>query len=71
MILRIKQWESKYIKDFSVVKDGLITEELLYKKLETLYYDYVSNNEIEPFTISFGRGNGFCINAIYKNVIKN
>lgn len=28
-----------------------------------MYYDYVSNNGIEHFSISFGRGKGFCIKA--------
>ena len=63
MLLCIKQWESKYIRDFSVVRNGEITEESLYNKLATMYYDYVSTNSIEPFVITYGRGNGFCINA--------
>lgn len=63
MILRIRQWESKYIRDFSVVKDGSISEEILYKKLTAMYFDYVSTNDIEPYTISFGRGKGFYITA--------
>lgn len=63
MLLYIKQWESKYIRDFSVVKNGDITEESLYNKIAAMYYDYVSNNNIEPFILTYGRGNGFCINA--------
>lgn len=63
MLLHIKQWESKYIRDFDVVKQGIISEELLYQKVVAMYYDYVSVNDIEPFTITYGRGNGFCINA--------
>lgn len=63
MILLIKQWECKYIRDFEPVKQNEISEERLYTKLVAMYYEYVSNNEIEPFTITYGRGQGFCINA--------
>ena len=63
MLLVIKQWESKYIREFDPVKNGEISEENLYTKLLSMYYDFVSDNGIEPFTISYGRGNGFCINA--------
>lgn len=63
MLLQIKQWECKYLRDFSAVKNGEITEGQLYTKLIAMYYDFVSANNIEPFTISYGRGYGFCINA--------
>lgn len=63
MILQINQWESKYIRDFEVVKTGEITEEKLYNKVAALYYDYVSTHSVEPFTITYGRARGFCINA--------
>lgn len=63
MLLQIKQWESKYIRDFEVVKNGELSETQLYTKLAAMYYDYVSTNGIEPFTISYGRGQGFCVNA--------
>lgn len=63
MLLTIKQWESKYIRDFDPVKVGEVSEEFLYSKLTAMYFDYVSSNDIEPFTISYGRGQGFCINA--------
>lgn len=63
MLLSLKQWESKYLKDFEEVRNGLISETELYTKLTAMYYNYVSLNNIEPFTISFGRGNGFSINA--------
>lgn len=63
MLLQIKQWECKYLRDFSAVKNGEITEGQLYAKLIAMYYNFVSKNNIEPFTISYGRGCGFCINA--------
>ncbi len=63
MLLQVKQWESKYIRSFDVVRNGEITEELLYQKLVAMYHGYVSRNNIEPFTIAYGRGQGFCINA--------
>jgi len=63
VLLQIKQWESKYIRDFEVVKNGELSETQLYTKLAAMYYDYVSTNGIEPFTISYGRGQGFCVNA--------
>ncbi len=63
MLISIKQWETKYLRDFDVVKSGEITEERLYNTLTAMFYVYVSTNGIEPFTISFGKGNGFCINA--------
>lgn len=63
MLLNIKQWESKYLRDFEVVKKEVITEEKLYRLIIAMYYDYVSTNGIEPFTITYGRGKGFCINA--------
>lgn len=63
MLLKIKQWESKYLRDFDVVKNEEISEEQLYQKLATMYYDYISSNNIEPFTIKYGRGDGFCIEA--------
>lgn len=76
MLLQVKQWESKYIRSFDVVRNGEITEELLYQKLVAMYHGYVSKNGIEPFTIAYGRGQGFCINAnsyvgviIYDNII--
>jgi hypothetical protein len=45
------------------VKNNIISAESLYTKLTAMYYNYVSDHEIEPFTISYGRGNGFCITA--------
>lgn len=63
MLLTIKQWECKYIKNFSPVISGEISEEQLYSKLTAMYFEYVSNNDIEPFTITYGRGQGFCINT--------
>ena len=63
MLISIKQWETKYLRDFDVVKKEEITEECLYNKLTVMYHDYVSTNGIEPFNISFGKGNGFCINT--------
>ena len=63
MVFRIKQWESKYIRDFCVVKEREISEEDAYRKLAAMYYDYVSTNGIEPFVITYGRGQGFCVNA--------
>jgi len=63
VLLQIKQWESIYIRDFDIVKNGELSELQLYTKLTAMYYDYVSTNGIEPFSISFGRGKGFCINA--------
>ena len=48
MLISIKQWETKYLRDFEVVKDGEITEERLYNTLIAMYYDYVSTNSIEP-----------------------
>ena len=51
------------MRDFDVVKNEEISEEQLYQKLATMYYDYVSSNNIEPFTIKYGRGDGFCIEA--------
>lgn len=63
MQLQIKQWESKYIKDFDVVKNGEITPESLYNKLSAMYYEFVSENDIIPFVISYGGINGFMINA--------
>lgn len=63
MLLQVKQWESKYIRSFDVVRNGEITEELLYQKLVAMYHGYVSKNNIEPFTITYGRGQGFCINT--------
>lgn len=63
MILQIKQWETIYLRDFNIVKEGEISEVELYRLLTTMYYEYVSKNEVEPFTLSYGRSNGFCINA--------
>lgn len=63
MLLQTKQWESKYLRDFDVVKNAVVSEEHLYNAITAMYYDYVSSNGIEPFTISYGRGKGFCINA--------
>lgn len=63
MLLNINQWESKYLRDFEVVKTGEVTEETLYRLVTAMYYDYVSTNGIEPFTITYGRGKGFCVNA--------
>lgn len=63
MLLQIKQWESKYICDFDCVRNGDITEEKLYHKILAMYYEYVSTNSIEPFTIVYGKGRGFCVNA--------
>ena len=63
MLLQIKQWETKYIRDFDAVKQGVISEELLYQKITAMYYGYITKNSIEPFTIAYGRGQGFCINA--------
>lgn len=63
MLLNIKQWESKYLRDFEVVKNGEVTEEVLHRKVAAMYYDYVSANGIEPFTITYGREKGFCLNA--------
>ena len=53
MLLTIKQWESKYIRDFDPVKVGEVSEEFLYSKLTAMYFDYVSSNDIEPFTVPF------------------
>ena len=64
MLLQIKQWESKYIRDFEVVKNGELSETQLYTKLAAMYYDYVSTNGIEPFTISYGRGQDFVLMLI-------
>ena len=63
MLLQIKQWESKYIKDFDVVKNGEITPEALYNKLSAMYYEFVSENDIVPFVITYGGINGFVVNA--------
>lgn len=63
MLLNIKQWESKYLRDFDAVKNGEMSEEILYRIVTAMYFDYVSTNGIEPFTISYGRGKGFCMNA--------
>lgn len=63
MLLQIKQWESKYLKDFHVVKNGEITQEVLFNRLTAMYYEYVNEKNIIPFTISYGRSNGFMINA--------
>ena len=63
MLLQIKQWESKYLKDFDAVKSGEITQEVLFNRLTDMYYEYVNENNIIPFTISYGGGNGFMINA--------
>ena len=51
MLLTIKQWESKYIRDFDPVKVGEVSEDFLYSKLTAMYFDYVSSNDIEPFTV--------------------
>ena len=63
MLLRIKQWESKYLKDFEIIKTDEITQESLYNKLTAMYYEYVMENNIIPFVISYGGGDGFVINA--------
>ena len=63
MIITLKQWESKYIREFEQVKSGEVTEEYIYSKITAMYYNFISKNEIEPFTISYGRGQGFCINT--------
>ena len=36
MILKVKQWESKYIREFDVVKNGAIHEGLLFSKLAAM-----------------------------------
>lgn len=63
MILKVKQWESKYIREFDVVKNGAIPEGVLFSKLAAMYYDFSCTNNIEPFTITYGKGKGYCINA--------
>lgn len=63
MVFNIKQWESKYLRDFEAVRTGEVSEETLYRIMAAMYYDYVSKTNIEPFTITYGRGNGFCVNA--------
>ena len=63
MLLQVKQWENKYLRDFDPVKNGEITEEMLYTKLTAMYFSFVSENGIEPFTIMYGRANGFFVSA--------
>lgn len=63
MIVEIKQWENKYIRDFEVVRSNEVSEEKLYRLFTGMYYNFTSENDIEPFSISYGRSNGFCINA--------
>lgn len=63
MIVEIKQWESKYIRDFEVVRSNEVSEEKLYRLFTGMYYNFTSENDIELFSISYGRSNGFCINA--------
>lgn len=63
MVIQIKQWESKYIRDFDIVRTGLISEERLYNKIAAMYYDYVNNHNVEPFTLTYGKAKGFCVNA--------
>lgn len=63
MLLRIKQWETKYLREFDEVNRGVISEEHLYRNLSAMYYSYVVETEIEPFVIRYGRDGGFCICA--------
>jgi hypothetical protein len=63
VIVEIKQWENKYIRDFEVVRSNEVSEEKLYRLFTGMYYNFTSENDIEPFSISYGRSNGFCINA--------
>lgn len=63
MVIQIKQWESKYIRDFDIVRTGQISEERLYNKIAAMYYDYVNNHNVEPFTLTYGKAKGFCVNA--------
>lgn len=63
MLISIKQWETAYFRDMDVVKRGIFTEEALFRRFTAMYYSYVSENGIEPFTISYGRGDGFRISA--------
>jgi hypothetical protein len=63
VIIQINQWESKYIRDFDIVRTGQISEERLYTKILAMYYDYVNNHNVEPFTLTYGKAKGFCVNA--------
>ena len=63
MIIQINQWESKYIRDFDIVRTGQISEERVYTKILAMYYDYVNNHNVEPFTLTYGKAKGFCVNA--------
>lgn len=63
MLISIKQWETIYFRDMDAAKRGVLTEETLFRRFTAMYYSYVSENGIEPFTISYGRGDGFRINA--------
>ena len=72
MIIKVKQWENRYLRDVNQVKEKLITEHELYNALIGLYYTFVSENSIEPFEITYGRDRGFCIIAkSYVGIISN
>ena len=63
MIINIKQWETKEIQTFSIVKDGYISSEGLYRKLIAMNYDFVATNRIIPFDIIYNHIDGFLIKA--------
>lgn len=63
VLISIKQWETIYFRDMDVVRQGVFSEEVLFRRFTAMYYSYVGENGIEPFTISYGRGDGFRISA--------